>query len=92
MAANKAMDKTDRHQVQAWIQQVLAGVLSPADAVSAIETLPARSSPDRLIEDAYHLLLHYRDDEDIRASDPGYAELQARGLDRFLRKLESAST
>lgn len=74
-----------RLAVAAQLESVVAERTSAEDALAAIDTLPAQT--DRLANDAWHLLVHFRDDEDIHAREPAYRENQLRGLARWVKRL-----
>ena len=65
------------------LEAVLNGTLSAAEL---IEKWPCGCS-DKLVEQAYCLLYHFRDDEDIRSKDPRYAECQRDQFRAIIRKL-----
>lgn len=69
------------------VESVLSGGITPSAAVSDINAFPAEGRNDGFIQSAFHLLIHYREDEDIRRQDERYAEAQRRGLEDFVRKL-----
>jgi hypothetical protein len=76
-----------RLAVAAQLELVVAGKTSAEDALAAIEPLPAHT--DRLASDAWHLLFHFRDDEDIHAREPAYREEQLRGLAHWVKRLRA---
>lgn len=76
-----------RLAVAAQLELVVAGKTSADNALAAIDTLPGHR--DRLANDAWHLLVHFRDDEDIHAGAPAYREEQLRGLARWVKRLRA---
>jgi hypothetical protein len=78
----------NRLAVAAMFSAILEKSLSADEAVARLEALPREHPPDEVIADAYHYLLHYREDADIRERDGGYAEMQWQGLATWLERLE----
>jgi hypothetical protein len=75
--------KSDRAVAAILLENVLLGSLAPADARSQwpqIET-------DTLLDRAYHLLYHFEDDADIRATDTKYEQWQQESLREIIREL-----
>jgi hypothetical protein len=71
------------------IDGVLAGDLSASEAVQAVEELANTHDAD--VDDAYHALIHFREDEDIRSEDSGYGHRQSQWLARHAQKLRRSS-
>jgi hypothetical protein len=64
----------------------LAETLSAADAIRQTETW-GWPADDRVADNAWHFLHHFRADEDIRARDERYAELQRERMVRYAAEL-----
>lgn len=79
------MGSSVRERLAGLIDRVLAGDLSTTDAVRATEMLPNTDDAD--IDSAYHALIHFREDEDIRSADTSYAKRQRAWLAMHAQKL-----
>jgi hypothetical protein len=77
-----------RQRVAEIIERVLAGRLSASDALARAEA-EAWPADDRLISNAWHALMHYQADADIRERDDGYAEWQRQDLSAHVAKLRA---
>ena len=72
-----------RNKSVVLIQKMLSDEISPQEA---IDRWPHNTGDD-LLEQAYCLLYHYRDDSDIRAKDPRYMEIQKEQFREIADKL-----
>jgi hypothetical protein len=67
------------------LESMLAGKMTPQQV---IELWPTQSG-NRLIEEVYAYLFHFRDDEDIRLKDSYYAESQVSEIRSFIQALSA---
>lgn len=74
-----------RLKVAEQLEHVVTGVVSPDAALREFESLDFLQ--DRLANDAWHSLVHFRDDEDISVREPTYREYQREGLRRWVERL-----
>lgn len=75
-----------RSRVATQLDLVASGTVSADEALRQLES--GWSEPkDRLSTDAWHSLVHFRDDEDIHVRDPVYRASQQEGLRKWARKL-----
>ena len=86
-ASTRASDSRERLAV--LIERVLAGELSAADAIKDADVLPQPTATDDVFDDVYHLLIHYREDEDICRKSPTYAAEQRASLASWIARLRS---
>jgi hypothetical protein len=57
--------------------------------VTQAEALPDATKEDCIFDSAWHVLIHYRDDEDIRRDDPEYAVSQKTALANWIDRLRA---
>lgn len=77
------MTDSARHELASLIDAVLSGALTALQATRRAEKLAAGVWQTPNAQSAYHELIHYREDEDIRAGDEAYAHNQRERLKRF---------
>jgi len=85
------MDKESKIRLARLIDSVIAGRIRAADAIEEMSGWSNGEDFDRAANDAYHQLIHFRDDEDIRARDAIYADEQVKGLERTVQRLRSSA-
>jgi hypothetical protein len=80
-----------RERVASLIEAVAEGTISAAAAISQTESEQWKDFPwgEKLFQDAYHALWHFRSDEDIRARDAEYAAWQIAGLKSLADRLRA---
>jgi uncharacterized membrane protein YgaE (UPF0421/DUF939 family) len=66
------------------MNNMLQGVITPQQAIDGWPDC----KEDKLLEQIYCLLYHYRDDDDIRKKDPYYKKWQKEYFERLLNKLK----
>lgn len=71
----------------ALLEGVSTAELSSSEALATASTLGDPPVSDALFDDAWHALVHFDHDEDIRASDADYAATQQEGLRRWAERL-----
>ena len=81
---------TWREKLAGVIEAVLANEVSAAEAVEMATHFLTGHPHDAAINDAFHLLIHFREDEDIRSSEPAYAQRQRDALRRNVERLRGA--
>lgn len=77
-----------RSMVATQLDLVVEGHVSAEDALRALETAPFELR-DSMADDAWHLLVHVRDDADIHARDLRYRDWQLSGLRRSATRLRA---
>ncbi len=83
--SKKQLRLEERKYVAELIRYVLTGSLSVRDALL---NYPRRSNSDQSLTAAYHALIHYEADEDLRARDTLYKEEQDDYLEMLSHILE----
>lgn len=76
-----------REYLAVLIERVLDAELSASDALAAADALPDIAERDRVFDDAWHALVHFQADEDIRARDSDYAAYQRSDLADWVQRL-----
>ena len=52
-----------RERMAELLESVINGESSPSDAVATADSFPPEAWDDRLVNSAFHRLVHYREDE-----------------------------
>jgi hypothetical protein len=81
------MKSSPRVSLSTIIERVLREEVTAPDAVRQCESSWDARCWDEDMNHAYHMLIHYLDDADVRAKDAGYAEWQRRGLADLAERL-----
>lgn len=76
---------TDRERVSELIRHVLIGQMSVREAILDFP----RDTKDKSIQAAYHALVHYEADEDLRKRDEAYRDEQDDYLEYISQTLET---
>ena len=72
------------------LSKVLDGRISSSEALDAWPDIDDPTD-DKLMQNAWHSLYHYDNDEDIRAEDPGYEAQQKATLQAFHDEIKSSA-
>jgi hypothetical protein len=86
------MDFELRRRMAAVIEAVLSGQMSATAAVEQLQTWPPAIGADPVLFDAYHALVHFREDEDIRGKDGNYQRAQEAWLLGFVQRLTESQS
>ena len=78
---------TSREKLGALIEAVLANEVSAAEAVEMATHFLTGHPHDAAMDDAFHLPVHFREDEDVRSSEPVYEQRQRDALRRNVERL-----
>jgi hypothetical protein len=81
------LTRENRAHLAALIERVLAEELSASEAIVAANHLRGSATRDRIFDDAWHALVHYDLDADIRSRVASYADHQQEGLVRWVERL-----
>jgi hypothetical protein len=77
-----------RARVATELESVAVGSVTASEALRALDDDPNLIKlRDRLADDAWHDLVHFRDDQDIHARDVEYFAADRRGLRRWASRL-----
>ena len=76
-----------REKLAALLESVVAGRLPAGEALAETEKWADVPWKERLLNHAWHALVHYEHDADIRSRDPSYAQSQREGLRMWMKRL-----